>query len=624
MQFPDSFFEDEVRDGFYVPAIIKRCWAAQMELLGEIAAICKRHHIRWFVMWGTLLGAVRHGGFIPWDDDLDIAMLRDDYNRFMSVARQELPEGYRIPEHGNKGTANMVTAIWNGTKFPFKGAFLDKFHGCFFPQGVDIFPFDYAAPDPEDEKLQKELLSVVFDFAASIDRKDEDADKIKAVITSLEEALHITIDKSTSLKDQLYLVMEHLFSMYTAEEATEAMYAPDWFSGKPFKWPVRYFRELLTLSFEGMEVPAPSGYDDILRVRYGNYMKRCYTGACHDYPCYRQMESELDKAAADRLLLRYHISRPDIKRQANPVPSVPEKLAGSFLHLTERLHRQIDTAISSKDTERAKTLLELCQESAVRSGTVLETKWGVRYARTVALLEQYCELAWQVYEPLAQGGAAPDAPELPARLGSLHGRIRACAGEKTGRKKEAVFLPWKACGWAVLEPLWRAAQDDPDCAAYVIPVPYCYRNLDGSMKRILYEGDLLPGSLSITDYRSYDFQARRPDAIFIQNPYDEYNLTTSVHPFFYAANLKQYTDKLVYVPYFTLDEIEPENKKAFINMPHYVSMPGVAHADTVIVQSERMRQAYIGFLTEAAGEDTKQIWEEKITCNSRIPFLKMR
>ena len=59
-------------------------------------------------------------------------------------------------------------------------------------------------------------------------------------------------------------------------------------------------------------------------------------------------------------------------------------------------------------------------------------------------------------------------------------------------------------------------------------------------------------------------------------------------------------------------------------MPHYVSMPGVAHADTVIVQSERMRQAYIGFLTEAAGEDTKQIWEEKITCNSRIPFLKTR
>ena len=92
----------------------------------------------------------------------------------------------------------------------------------------------------------------------------------------------------------------------------------------------------------------------------------------------------------------------------------------------------------------------------------------------------------------------------------------------------------------------------------------------------------------------------------------------------YAANLKQYTDKLVYVPYFTLDEIRPGNKKAFINMEHYVSMPGVVHADIVIVQSEQMRQSYIDFLVKSAGEDTKQIWEEKITCNSRIPFLKTK
>ncbi len=623
MQFPDSFFEDEVRDGFYVPALIKRSWAAQLELLGEIAAVCRRHHIRWFAMWGTLLGAVRHGGFIPWDDDLDIGMLRDDYNRFMSVAKQELPEGYYLPPRGDIGAANLACALWNTRELPVKGALLEKFHGCFFPQGIDIFPFDYAAPDPESEEVQKGLAADAFSIILSIGRGEETG-QIQAAIASLEETLHISLDKREPLREQACLLIEHVFSLHTAEEAAEIMYAPDWFFGKPFKWPARYFRCPLTLPFEGLEIPVPSGYEDILRIRYGNYMERCYTGECHGYPFYRNFEKKLDPDTADRLSRAYHISAGDIKRRNGRDAAAPETLIESFLKLTEKLHKQIAEAVSSKNTERAKALLELCQESAVRSGTVLETKWGVRYARTVALLEQYCELAWQVYEPLAQGGAAPDAPELPARLGSLHGRIRACAGEKTGRKKEAVFLPWKACGWAVLEPLWRAAQDDPDCAAYVIPVPYCYRNLDGSMKRILYEGDLLPGSLSITDYRSYDFQARRPDAIFIQNPYDEYNLTTSVHPFFYAANLKQYTDKLVYVPYFTLDEIEPENKKAFINMPHYVSMPGVAHADTVIVQSERMRQAYIGFLTEAAGEDTKQIWEEKITCNSRIPFLKTK
>ena len=98
MQFPDSFFEDEVRDGFYVPALMKRSWAAQMEVLSDIAKVCEKHHILWFADFGTLLGAVRHGGFIPWDDDLDICMLRDGWLRFREIAGRELPEGYYIPQ----------------------------------------------------------------------------------------------------------------------------------------------------------------------------------------------------------------------------------------------------------------------------------------------------------------------------------------------------------------------------------------------------------------------------------------------------------------------------------------------------------------------------------------------
>ena len=72
MEFPDSYFEDEVREGFYIPSLMKRAWAAQMEVLEIVGEICEKHHIRYFAEWGTLLGAVRHGGRIPWDDDIDI------------------------------------------------------------------------------------------------------------------------------------------------------------------------------------------------------------------------------------------------------------------------------------------------------------------------------------------------------------------------------------------------------------------------------------------------------------------------------------------------------------------------------------------------------------------------
>ena len=94
MKHSIDFFRDAIRYGFYVPTQVKIAWAASLDVLSEIDRICQKHGITYFADWGTILGAVRHGGFVPWDDDLDICMLRADYNRFREVADTELPPSY--------------------------------------------------------------------------------------------------------------------------------------------------------------------------------------------------------------------------------------------------------------------------------------------------------------------------------------------------------------------------------------------------------------------------------------------------------------------------------------------------------------------------------------------------
>ena len=74
LQFPDEYYEDEVRNGFYVSSAMKKSWAAQLTILDNVASFCADNDIKWFADFGTLLGAVRHKGFIPWDDDIDICM----------------------------------------------------------------------------------------------------------------------------------------------------------------------------------------------------------------------------------------------------------------------------------------------------------------------------------------------------------------------------------------------------------------------------------------------------------------------------------------------------------------------------------------------------------------------
>ncbi|MCR5126904.1 MAG: LicD family protein, partial [Lachnospiraceae bacterium] len=153
MRFSKEFFYDEVREGFYISGMMKRVWAAQMEVLAEVDAVCKRHGIKWFADCGTLLGAVRHGGYIPWDDDLDICMLRDDYQKFHRYASEELPDGYDVFTFENEEYWQMITRVVNQKRFGFEEEQMKKYHDCPFAVGIDIFVLDYVSPDPDQEEV---------------------------------------------------------------------------------------------------------------------------------------------------------------------------------------------------------------------------------------------------------------------------------------------------------------------------------------------------------------------------------------------------------------------------------------------------------------------------------------
>lgn len=292
------------------------------------------------------------------------------------------------------------------------------------------------------------------------------------------------------------------------------------------------------------------------------------------------------------------------------------------IRLLEEAQEEILKQLVRKETDSVLELLENCQAVAIQTGTTIEESEGEGVA-TVVVLEEYCELIYRIHESLCQNRSV-NTVEIQLCFDELLARVKKSIQKDIRIRKEVVFLPYKASMWDSLESVWMAADADPECDAYVIPIPYYDKNPDGSFREEHYEGDEYPEYVPITHYQDYSFEQRHPDKIYIHNPYDEHNMVTSVHPFFYAKNIKRFTENLVYIPYFVLDEISPDNKVVVAGMEHFVTVSAVIHADTVIVQSEDMRQIYIDVMCKEAGENTRPFWEKKILGTGSPKYDKLK
>ncbi len=219
------------------------------------------------------------------------------------------------------------------------------------------------------------------------------------------------------------------------------------------------------------------------------------------------------------------------------------------------------------------------QEIAIKVGETIEKTEG-EGTRTVGLLEEYCECLWE----LAQSDNIDKLRQDVKELDSKRQEIVKSIDEDIKNTLEIVFLPYKVAMWDSLESVWKAAAEDEDCDAYVVPIPYYDKNKDGSLGAMHYEGNEYPSYVPIVDFRTYDIEKRRPDIIYIHNPYDNNNAVTSVHPDYYAERIHQLTDKLVYIPYFVADRGVPEDLRV---------LPGTVYAHSVIVSTEKEKDDYI-------------------------------
>ena len=296
MHFDDSFFEGEERDGFYIRPMVKRAWAAQLEVLDVISDICDAHGIRWFADSGTLLGAVRHHGFIPWDDDVDIVMLRADFERFRVYARTELPEGWFLRNDRDSDDINgAITCVVNSRVVRTDAEFLERFHGCPYNVGVDVCILDTLPDDPEEYEFYRILTGNAYDTEENAPKGallDECPEELKTRITELEGTCGIELDRTQPVKPQLNRLADQLAAMYYDTDGADVGIAAFHYNHS-IRTPASAYAETIYLPFEHVMLPAPKGYDTVLTLRMGDYMTPVRSYDFHDYPFFIHAEEQL-------------------------------------------------------------------------------------------------------------------------------------------------------------------------------------------------------------------------------------------------------------------------------------------------------------------------------------------
>ena len=259
--------DTENRCDYLISTQRKQIWACLLDLLFVVDRICKEHDIKYYAIGGTLLGAVRHNGFIPWDDDLDIAMLRKDYNRFLEVAQNELSGKYFLQttlsdvnyykEHArlrNSDTTGICEHL--------------ELHGCNNGIYLDILPLENFSNTVRGRLHSNICRTLGRVLTVKVHHNTRSRNSIRShLIYGFSFLFNVKIT---------HRFREWLETKNSLKETSEVTLGDVWYSmysRQKLTFNLEDFREVIELPFEIGTIPAPVGYHNILSKEYGDYMK---------------------------------------------------------------------------------------------------------------------------------------------------------------------------------------------------------------------------------------------------------------------------------------------------------------------------------------------------------------
>lgn len=277
IQLPEGFLDEEERFGYKVTSDIKKVWAVELDILCKLLEVCKKHDIKIYACGGTILGAVRHKGFIPWDDDIDMMLTRDEYNKLCRIAPEEFKYPYFFQtEYTDPGTLRGHAQIRNSetTAILDSDGLKYKFNQGIF---VDIFVYDNVIDDSKLYELQwkdaEHFLNKAFKWSIWTTRYENLSVGYRKVFKDLVHPVINMLDRLIHFERHSYKKFEKICARYNDID-TDMMSCLSFRFNCKNDWMYKEdFDEIVYLPFEHIMIPVCKGYDRSLKNQYGDYMK---------------------------------------------------------------------------------------------------------------------------------------------------------------------------------------------------------------------------------------------------------------------------------------------------------------------------------------------------------------